>query len=150
MEKGIWLCLVFVLLPVISATAQEGPMALDQDGDSRLTWQEAEQGGWNKDTFELKDMDSDGYVTDPDLKAHVDVTKTPVLNVKILKAMDKNKDKKISMDEWWWGEKEFKQFDRDKNGILGPKELARIPKAKKLEQMMKKMKKKKEEMKKGK
>ena len=45
MMQKVWvLSFTFVLLPVILAIAQEGPMALDQDGDSRLTWQEAEQG----------------------------------------------------------------------------------------------------------
>lgn len=100
----------------------------DKDGDQKLSWAEVETIGWSRDTFDLKDMDGDGLLSEKDLWDHVAWLKAPGVNPKIIKAMDANGDGKVQRDEWWWGD-EFAGYDKDKDGALDEGELAKLPKA---------------------
>ena len=75
-------------------------------------------------------MNGDGFLTEQDLWNHVAWVDKPTQNAEIVAAMDKGQDGKVQADEWWWGEPDFKRYDRDGDGALEGKELAMIPKAK--------------------
>lgn len=124
--------ILLVILALLSTNvyAEHGLIRdLDQNGDSKLSWEEAQDAGWNKTMFDLKDMDKDGFINEKDLWDHTEWLKAPAVNSKIIQAMDTNVDGQIQRDEWWWGE-DFSNFDLNKNGLLDTNELAKIPVAK--------------------
>lgn len=121
----------FVIFTLMSSNvyAEHGLIRdLDQNGDSKLSWEETQVAGWNKNMFDLKDMDKDGLISEKDLWDHADWLKRPAVNSQIIQAMDTNADAQIQREEWWWGE-DFANFDSDKNGTLDTSELAKIPTA---------------------
>lgn len=121
----------FLFLGMTSVRAEHQLIKdMDHDGDKKLSWAEVEAIGWNKELFDLKDMNGDGFIDESDLWAHVAWTKKPILSKRILKAMDTDGDGKVQKHEqWWWGEKDFKKYDKNKDGVLGASELSKIPKA---------------------
>lgn len=104
---------------------------LDQDGDKKLSWAEVEPIGWSKGAFDLKDMDSDGFIDEDDIWSHVAWAKKPILSKKIMEVMDTNGDGKIHLksEQWQWEVEDFKRYDKNKDGVLDSKELSKIPKA---------------------
>lgn len=56
-----------VVLGLTAASAEHGLIRdNDKDGDKKLSWAEVEPIGWSKYMFELKDMDGDGFLWQPD------------------------------------------------------------------------------------
>lgn len=102
----------------------------DSDGDGKLSWAEIEPTGWDRKTFDIKDMNGDSFITEQDLWNHVAWTERPAQNPEIIAAMDKGQDGKVQADEWWWDDASFKRYDKDADGALDAKELSAIPKAK--------------------
>lgn len=106
----------------------------DADEDGRLSAREApfwkmafERADANKDGFverrELTELRFNLSLLDEGLRAQ-----NPDKIVQaFLKRCDANKDGKISVDEFGWGELLFKRYDRDRNGSLERDEIARIP-----------------------
>jgi hypothetical protein len=103
----------------------------DHDGDGRLSWSEVEPLGWSRGTFELKDMDHDGFITEEDLARHAEWIRSPVISPAILAAMDVDGDGKLrkAVDTWWWDDVAFDAYDKDHDGVLDPAELKKLPKA---------------------
>ena len=130
--KRIGLMLALAALAPFSWAENEFLKEYDQNRNGKLSWEEVVLSGWNRATFELKDLDNDGFVSKAELQACDDWLKTPVMSGKILKAMDYNGDTVLHKDEWWWSHPEFDSFDLNEDGTLGKDELARIPKAKTL------------------
>lgn len=123
--------ILFTIFALMSANvfAEHGLIRdLDKDGDSKLSWEEAQVAGWDKKMFNIKDMDQDGFINEKDLWDHNEWLKSPVVNSEIKQAMDKSGDGQIQRDEWWWGE-DFANFDSDKNGTLDRTEITKIPAA---------------------
>lgn len=122
----------FILVGVIRAMAGHGLIKdLDKDADQMISWDEASAAGWSLAMFDLKDMDSDGYIDRDDLSSHALWAKSPMLDERILTAMDVDGDGQIQSKEgWWWSGKSFSKYDRNADGILSPKELSRVPRPK--------------------
>lgn len=121
-----------ILVGVIRAMAGHGLIKdLDKDGDQMISWNEASAAGWGLAMFDLKDMDSDGYIDSDDLASHAQWAKSPMLDDRILSAMDVDGDGQIQSKEgWWWSGKSFSKYDRNADGVLSAKELSRIPRPK--------------------
>lgn len=76
----------------------------DSDGDGKLSWAEIAPTGWDRKTFDIKDMDKDGFITEQDLWNHVAWLDKPCQSPEVIAGMDKSGDGKVQSDEWWWDE----------------------------------------------
>ena len=106
------------------ASAQSDLLALyDSNGDGAVS--RAEFQALQKDSFKSLDTNGDGGVTLAELRA-LAAERAQKLSGKRMMARDTNGDGFVTQAEFLTQTPGFERADRNNDGVLGPKELARV------------------------